>query len=577
MTPEQQAALDRARAIQRAQAARQQAQQPQQTVEQATREFNQKRTEASAYPSPTTDRALSERVQLYEQMQAANAPAEALQRLRVEIAGLRSRQVEEGGQTLTQSPSMRSQVRPEDQQGLGYRLRDNIIGIDDGFMSPGEQAAALLNEAGESATLGLVGDETAGRFDEVIGRRPVGEGVQFYRDQEEQLREVSPAMATAAEFAGGFMGAAKVAAPVRATTQGARRWVAGGLSGGAAGGTYAAMEEDGDLSGRRSAALWGGLVGAGFGAIAPGAVDIVRSLPARVRGTFERAAERPTVERLMQAKNAAYQAVEDAREVFSGDDMRALSTQVRQAFDDGNAVLEEDGALRAALKTFERREGQETTLSQLDRIRQRLFDRYNANLDQPQILDAISAIDDLIEQRAATSAAMSVAREANRLYSNSRLLQSAFQKAADQTASTGSGGNILNKYRQAVTAIINDPRRARFFRDSEVQTMREFVHGRPSENILRLIGKMSPEGNGLMMVLQTVGGVATQGATLPLMVAGAGAKRAADRMVESGAGRLQDMAAGFTRPAAPRLSRQNFNALVGSAPAIEEQRQNALR
>jgi hypothetical protein len=45
---------------------------------------------------------------------------------------------------------------------------------------------------------------------------------------------------------------------------------------------------------------------------------------------------------------------------------------------------------------------------------------------------------------------------------------------------------------------------------------------------MRLLGKLSPQGNGLMMMLHGVGGYASGGATLPMAVVGAGAKAVAD-------------------------------------------------
>jgi len=39
-------------------------------------------------------------------------------------------------------------------RGLAYRIGDNLIGYDDGVMSPGEKLATALNMGGESMTLG---------------------------------------------------------------------------------------------------------------------------------------------------------------------------------------------------------------------------------------------------------------------------------------------------------------------------------------------------------------------------------------------------------------------------------------
>ena len=62
-------------------------------------------------------------------------------------------------------------------------IRDNIFGDnDDSTMNFGERAAAGLNKAGESMTLGLVGDEAGGLFDQIIGRGNAADRTLFYRD-----------------------------------------------------------------------------------------------------------------------------------------------------------------------------------------------------------------------------------------------------------------------------------------------------------------------------------------------------------------------------------------------------------
>lgn len=227
-----------------------------------------------------------------------------------------------------------------------------------------------------------------------------------------------------------------------------------------------------------------------------------------------------------------------------------------------------DGALNATLKILDRRAGKETTLTQLDDIRKNLWKRYAVAKDQPQILDAIASIDHMINKKGSASELMEVARAANSRYAKSQLLEDAFNKAQDQTAATGSGGNILNKYRQAVTSIINNERKAKFFTAGELDMMRQFVRGDASENLKRLVGKLSPSGNGLMMALHVIGGVASNGASLPLMAAGALAKGSADKSAMRGASAIQDFVAGVPRVMAPQSTGAAL--AVGSAPAAEQ-------
>lgn len=450
------------------------------------------------------------------------------------------------------------------------RVKDNVVGVDDGVMSGGEKLATALNIGGEAMTLGLVGDEAAAAADAMIGRGTYDERLQHYRGNEAQFREENPALAFGAEVAPALLPGMAGVKAVKALTNIAGRAGAGALLGGTSGATYGFMEGEGGAEQRLDGAIWSTLLGGMFGAAAPAATNAISNLPKNLRGVFTRAQRRPTLEAQRQAKSAAYRAVDLSGERFSGEDMADLTASVRAAFDAKHYVEETDNASKAVLKVLERRIGKETTLSQLDGIRQSFWKRYAGAKDQPAILDAISAIDDLIEQRAGASEMMSVARAANARYAKSKLLHEAFEKAKDQTASTGSGGNIVNKYRQAVTNIINDEKKAKFFTAEEIDLMRGFVRGSFGENTKRLIGKLSPSGNGLMMALHVVGGMASQGGTLPLMAAGAISKNSADRGVMRGAEIIQDVVSGHRAPPVrPQINALQSGLITATAPMAE--------
>jgi len=428
-----------------------------------------------------------------------------------------------------------------------------------------ETVASLLNKGGESLTLGVVGDEAAAGFDKVIGRGEYDDRLKFYRDQQKTVEAEHPVLSLVADVAPALLPGVGAAGAVAKLGNIAGRTAAGALTGAAAGGLYGFMEGEGDDRLRNAGTT--ALTGAVLGAAAPKVTDFAASIPGRVRNVFVASTKRPTVEALRAAKNVAYQAVDDAGEVFDGDTMGQLARHVRGVFDADNYVEETDNALKATLNLLDKRAGQPTTLTQLDSIRKNLWGRYASAKDQPQILDAIAAIDHVINTRGAASELMGVARAANSRFAKSELLENAFTKATDQTAATGSGGNILNKYRQAVTSIINDDRKAKFFSKGEIEMMRTFVRGSKSENMKRLVGKLSPSGNGLMMALHVIGGVASQGASLPLMAAGALAKNSADASAMRGAGAIQDFVAGV-----PKLISGGSSGAalaVGAAPVAE--------
>ncbi|NKX42099.1 hypothetical protein HGG71_11575 [Rhodobacteraceae bacterium R_SAG2] len=460
-------------------------------------------------------------------------------------------------------------ANPDADMSVWGRIKDNVMGVDDGVMSWGEKLGTGLNNAGESLTLGIVGDEAAGAADALIGRGDYATRRDKYRADQEQFSEENPVASFASEMAPMLipgMGAASLAG--KATTAGGK--VARAAVGGAIpAAIYGAAEAEGGLADRAASGAVSGAVGGVIGAAAPKIANAVKGVPNRLKQLFGMAEQRPTVPMLKRVKNEAYKLVDESGEVFGGDDMQALYGKVRGLFDDNHYVEEVDNASRAVLSVLEKRQGQPTTLSQLDSIRQNLWKRYANAKDQPQILEAIKSIDDLIDSKAGASELMGAARAANAKYAKSQLIEDAFTKASDQTASTGSGGNIANKYKQALTSIINNPSKAKFFSQEEISLMRDVIHDDPIRKIQRLTGKLSPEGNGLMMALHTIGGVSSGGATLPIMAAGAAAKRGADSSVVRGANRVQDVVSGF-RPAQPNIQPSLLGVGAASAPIAEE-------
>jgi hypothetical protein len=177
---------------------------------------------------------------------------------------------------------------------------------------------------------------------------------------------------------------------------------------------------------------------------------------------------------------------------------------------------------------IENNAGKDRTIGQLDKLRQGLWARYNAsNGSEPAILDMIDGVDELIAAHPATDDLMMLARDANSKFKKAELLENAMTVAERQTAGTGSGGNILNKYKQAVTSILNNPKKAKWFSEQEVAQMDNFIRGSFSENALRQIGKLSPSGNGLMQALN-IGAIANNPAMAAFTILGAGAKTASD-------------------------------------------------
>lgn len=437
-------------------------------------------------------------------------------------------------------------------------------------VSTGAPRAALQGMTfgfGDELVGGMAGTASAAR-NVMQGRSPnlAGEVERFTGQEREriaQFQQESPSTALASEL-GGAIGASMIAPPIRGI-QGLGSKTQAAITAGAGGALYGAGTGEGGLRERAQNSVSVAIPSAVFGGALQGAINVAPSIASKMTALFRRQAERPSVETLRNIKNAAYQAVEDSGLSFDQGQIQGLSSrakQIAEEFDyvDDPAVFPET---YAALKILDRRgQANKTTIGQLDAMRQALWQRYNRSQgSEPAIGRMIDEIDDLIQNYPDTSDLMNAARLANNQYKKAELLDFAMYKAGLQTAGTGSGGNILNKYKQAVTSILTNPKQIRFFNQQEIEQMENLVRGNISENALRRIGKLSPNGNGLMLALN-VGAIAANPAMVGVTAAGAAAKALADRSGERAMQGLLNTVSGVPIRPAPQ-----YTAGTGAAAA----------
>jgi hypothetical protein len=180
------------------------------------------------------------------------------------------------------------------------------------------------------------------------------------------------------------------------------------------------------------------------------------------------------------------------------------------------------------------------TISDLDRTRQVVGNKVFQNA--PTADDArlggqmLQNFDEFIDatppwvggDNTAAVAALKKARELNRRVEKTRLIEEALTKADRQAAVTGSGGNIDNATRQKFNSILNNKRLSRNFTTEEKAMMDRLARGTEVGNKLRLAGKLSPQGSGLMAALGIGGAMTNPILGIPALV-GIGAKAGADR------------------------------------------------
>ncbi len=420
-----------------------------------------------------------------------------------------------------------------------------------GMMAEGMQPSgfeAFQAGASQGVTMGF-GDEIAGAL---LGERTA----ERSRAMVDASRRDRPGMTMTGEIAG----ALSVPVPVKGGGTLKEVVKEGAKLGAKLGAVYGAGTAEGGAMDRITGGLEGAVSGGLFGAAAPLAVNFGTKAFRRV---FKASAERPSIESLRAAKTVAYDAVDKSGERFGPDDLKALSDAAAARMDDLNYLPEVDANTAGLLKKLDILSAKELTIGQVDKFRQAVWKRYNASKEEG-LLEIIDSIDEMVAARTSTSELLDAARLANSRFKKAELLDLAFQKAKDQTASTGSGGNVLNKMKQAVTSIINNPKQAKWFSQGEIAQMRAFVEGTTAQNLGRLVGKLSPSGNGLMTALN-LGAVSANPAMLGVSALAAGAKALSDNAVERGAQRLIGVVGGGSSavPPPPVRTAGRLNALAG--------------
>lgn len=430
-------------------------------------------------------------------------------------------------------------------------------------------ASQVQPNAMRAASDGYLQGYTFNTFDEAMGAAGQAAGgadeARFRREQArarfEAAKEQNPIAYTVGNVAGAITNPVmRLFGPVR-TVKGAAgvAGVEGALSG--------AGDAEGGVAERAAGAAQEGALSALFGA---GTGAAMKYGSRGFRRLFARTQERPTLGNLKAAKNAAYSEVRQAGIDFQSDDIVAawnrLDDLARDPRWDLDPISEVDKAAFDALRTMQRRAeaGRPISLNNLDKTRQKMWDIYSKS-DHPYVLQVIEEIDGLIAAKAEGNELMQAARVANQRASKAELLENAFKKARLQTAATGSGGNILNKYRQAITRIITTPREAKWFSPEEIALMEQFVTGGDVENTLRRAGKLAPGGNGLMTALN-VYAAAVDPTMLAISGAATAAKEGADRSAMRGSeGLLDAVSTGVIPTRKPDPNLRNFAIGAGAA------------
>ncbi len=244
----------------------------------------------------------------------------------------------------------------------------------------------------------------------------------------------------------------------------------------------------------------------------------------------------PTSENLSLAKNTAYKVADDAGVSFSVDKIKGVTENARNSLFSAESGLTKynptyDTHISEALARLDD-VNESTSLLGLDALRSEIYDIYRIGLGQgkksydPRLRTVIDEMDSLVDSSLKGSRLLSTAKLANKRYKKSELLRDAMDKAEVSSSATQSG-DVISGYRRAVARIINSPKQSRFFDEGELSAMRAMLDGTISSDVLKKMGTLSPNANGLM---RAVSGIAAfiEPSTLAVSATGLISKFASD-------------------------------------------------
>lgn len=291
-----------------------------------------------------------------------------------------------------------------------------------------------------------------------------------------------------------------------------------------------------------------------------------------VTAMTSRAQKTPTVDAQFDAARAAYKEVDNAGikftpsetdDIINNVERMIMSDDAFAGYSTAAADISVNKHITDARKLLISKTGTEFTLPQLMAIRRDLKNIYRAGTGgqykfDPRIEKIIDVVDDAMDAKTSVTSGETgkvLIEKANALYQRakkSELLEDVMLNAELSAASAGSGGNVVNRYRQAVASILKNKSKRGMFKEREREVMEAFVRGSLPENAMRLIGKLSPTGNGLMAALN-IGAFLHNPAMLFGTATGFGAKVSSDIMAKNAMEQIKRMIATGTTPEKRKL------------------------
>lgn len=293
--------------------------------------------------------------------------------------------------------------------------------------------------------------------------------------------------------------------------------------------------------------------GAGYGLLggAAGSVigDAIGAGVSKAASLIKGKPKVPDLSALKSAEQAAYDASEKAGVIVKPEGVQALSADIKTKLADFGYDPALQPRVAPVISRLDDLSNGNITLKGIHTIRkiagnaaisQDKSERAAAGLVIDSIdnfLDNLGPQNVLVGDKIGGPKALKEAISLGRRVRKNEAFVNAINSAELRAASTGSGGNVENATRQNVRKLLE---KGRGFTGDEKAAMEEIVRGTPGQNFLRLAGKLSPQGNGLMAALG-VGGAMVNPTFGVASLAGLGAKSLADRGVRQGVEALDEL------------------------------------
>ena len=470
-----------------------------------------------------------------------------------------------------------------------------VAGSMDGMLPPDTQGAAPAPQGvgigNELRRIGRGMDDAAriganaltfGLADRFAGAMPGGQGTDAERKQTAQSRErLGPVASTAIDIGSGaatgkgLMDAGLTAARLAPNAGIIVRALLGGVDGAALGAANAAGYGE-DV---KQGALYGGIGGAAGSLAGEALAGTIRGVGRMTRKAPPAA---PSLDDLKVRQRAAYDTFEEINPIYDNKEIVAAQSRLQSRFSDMGAdpALQPKAFVALNRLAKDAESGLPVTGKGLETIRKVAGNAYDPM--NPSSNSLVKAVQGEIEgvmgnpgaaisgNAKAAADAVADAREMTKRIKKQEIVDQLLEKASIRADRSGSGGNIDNATRQELSKLL-DPKskQGKNFTDDEREAIRELIKGTLLGNVMRGVGKLSPQGSGLMSAMG-IGGTAVNPLIAIPFALGAAAKPIGDNMTARSAQRIGEIIrAGGTKEAAfgtpnmlERIGADNREAIV---------------